>query len=92
MHLLAISSILLLDQLAAAVPPPAAPIVPRNTDASCAWDVSRFRDFITFGDSYTDENRLNYFSEHNGSAPPPGTFLPEVRIGRDGPLRSIFMI
>lgn len=27
--------------------------------------------------SYTDENRLSYFGGHNGSAPPPGTFLPE---------------
>lgn len=41
------------------------------------WDVSNFDSLITFGDSYTDENRLNYFASHNGSAPPPGTFLPE---------------
>jgi hypothetical protein len=34
------------------------------------WSVSRFK-------SYTDENRLNYFSQHNGAAPPAGTFLPE---------------
>lgn len=27
--------------------------------------------------SYTDENRLNYFIAHNGSAPPVGTLLPE---------------
>ena len=27
--------------------------------------------------SYTDESRLSYFQAHNGSAPPPGTLLPE---------------
>lgn len=26
--------------------------------------------------SYTDESRLSYFQNHNGSAPPPGTTLP----------------
>lgn len=41
------------------------------------WQVSNFDSLVTFGDSYTDENRLNYFGSHNGSAPPPGTFLPE---------------
>lgn len=44
---------------------------------SRVWDVSNFDSLITFGDSYTDENRLNYFGLHNGSAPPAGTFLPE---------------
>jgi hypothetical protein len=28
-------------------------------------------------DSYTDESRLGYFINHNGSAPPVGTLLPE---------------
>lgn len=41
------------------------------------WQASNFDSLVTFGDSYTDENRLNYFGSHNGSAPPPGTFLPE---------------
>jgi phospholipase/lecithinase/hemolysin len=41
------------------------------------WSASRFNSLVSFGDSYTDENRLNYFGEHNGSAPPAGTFLPE---------------
>jgi hypothetical protein len=27
-------------------------------------------------DSYTDESRLGYFINHNGSAPPPGLLLP----------------
>jgi hypothetical protein len=27
---------------------------------------------VTFGDSYTDENRLGYFINNNGSAPPVG--------------------
>lgn len=44
------------------------------------WSARQFRSLITFGDSYTDENRLNYFLLHNGSAPPSGTFLPEVSL------------
>lgn len=42
------------------------------------WTVSQFNTLVTFGDSYTDENRLNYFGQNNNTAPPPGTFLPEV--------------
>ncbi|CAE7174737.1 hypothetical protein P3342_007831 [Pyrenophora teres f. teres] len=30
----------------------------------------KFKTLVTFGDSYTDENRLSYFGSHNGSAPP----------------------
>ena len=45
--------------------------------ASSAWSEKCFNSLITFGDSYTDENRLNWFSTHNGSAPPAGTFLGE---------------
>ena len=41
------------------------------------WDVSNFNSLVTFGDSYTDENNLNYISMHNGTYPPTGTFLPE---------------
>lgn len=45
--------------------------------STSTWSVSNFNSLIAFGDSYTDENRLNYFGGHNGSAPPPGTLLPE---------------
>ena len=41
------------------------------------WQASNFKSFLTFGDSYIDESRLGYFAYHNGSAPPPGTLLPE---------------
>lgn len=44
---------------------------------SSPWDLNTINSLITFGDSYTDENRLSYFIAHNGSAPPPGTYLPE---------------
>ena len=50
----------------------------KRANASDAWVVERFSSLVTFGDSYTDENRLGYFGSHNGSAPPPGTLLPEV--------------
>lgn len=48
--------------------------VPHGHDV---WQSSNFDSLVTFGDSYTDENRLNYFAMHNGSAPPAGTLLPE---------------
>ncbi|KAA8571849.1 hypothetical protein EYC84_001809 [Monilinia fructicola] len=38
--------------------------------------VPHFENLVAFGDSYTDESRLAYFLNHNGSAPPPGTLLP----------------
>jgi hypothetical protein len=39
------------------------------------WKDGRFKTIVTFGDSYTDENRLGYFINNNGSAPPVGTDL-----------------
>ena len=50
----------------------------RRVNSSNPWYLERFSNFIVFGDSYTDESRLGYFINHNGSAPPPGTYLPEV--------------
>jgi phospholipase/lecithinase/hemolysin len=41
------------------------------------WSVSNFNSLIAFGDSYTDESRLGWFTSHNGSAPPAGALLPE---------------
>lgn len=38
--------------------------------------IKDFDNLVAFGDSYTDESRLTYFQNHNGSAPPPGTTLP----------------
>ncbi|EXJ59154.1 hypothetical protein A1O7_06585 [Cladophialophora yegresii CBS 114405] len=48
--------------------------VPRQ---SKPWSAKQFSSLITFGDSYTDESRLGWFINHNGSAPAPGTLLPE---------------
>jgi hypothetical protein len=42
------------------------------------WKSQQFKSIVTFGDSYTDESRLNYFSQHNGTAPPPGWVDPVV--------------
>ncbi|KAF1976162.1 SGNH hydrolase [Bimuria novae-zelandiae CBS 107.79] len=36
------------------------------------WQAQDFKTIVTFGDSYTDENRLGYFGGHNGSPPPVG--------------------
>ncbi len=50
----------------------------KRVNATDPWFLERFSSLITFGDSYTDENRLNYFISNHGAAPPPGTLLPEV--------------
>lgn len=42
------------------------------------WSTARFNSLITFGDSYTDENRLTYFFINGNTEPPPGTLLPET--------------
>lgn len=55
-------------------------LIQKRVNSSDPWVLERFSSLVTFGDSYTDENRLNYFIQHNGSAPPPGTLLPEVRL------------
>ncbi|CAJ2503562.1 Uu.00g109560.m01.CDS01 [Anthostomella pinea] len=34
------------------------------------------KNLVVFGDSYTDEGRLSYFTSHNGTAPPAGTVIP----------------
>ncbi|KAI9870229.1 MAG: hypothetical protein M1830_004504 [Pleopsidium flavum] len=52
-------------------------VLNKRVNATDPWFLERFSSLITFGDSYTDENRLNYFVSNHGSAPPPGTLLPE---------------
>ncbi|KAF2714193.1 carbohydrate esterase family 16 protein [Pleomassaria siparia CBS 279.74] len=41
-----------------------------NAQKNSTWNLNNFNNLVTFGDSYTDENRLAYFINHNGSAPP----------------------
>lgn len=48
------------------------------------WTVKQFSSLITFGDSYTDESRLGWFINHNGSAPEAGTLLPESAAAAGG--------
>lgn len=43
------------------------------------WDLKDFKTLVTFGDSYTDDTRISYFINHNGSAPPVGWVEPIVR-------------
>ncbi|KAH9876847.1 hypothetical protein IAQ61_002208 [Plenodomus lingam] len=38
--------------------------------AAQTWEEGTFKTLVTFGDSFTDENRLGYFINNNGSAPP----------------------
>lgn len=43
-----------------------------------AWCIKKLTSLVAFGDSYTDENRLGYFGNHDGQAPPVGWVEPEV--------------
>lgn len=42
------------------------------------WSIQDFKTLVTFGDSYTDDTRISYFINHNGSAPPVGWVEPIV--------------
>ena len=59
-----------------------APVV--ASTGAAAWKESQFDSLIAFGDSYTDESRLGYFINHNGSAPPIGYLGPESLSASDG--------
>jgi len=67
--------------LAGLIAPASSSTLPRHhnppASSNSVWSVSNFRSLLTFGDSYTDESRLGWFINHNGTAPPAGTLLPE---------------
>ncbi|EHK17225.1 carbohydrate esterase family 16 protein [Trichoderma virens Gv29-8] len=48
------------------------------------WFGGKFKNFVVFGDSYTDETRLDYFTTHNNTPPPVGLPLPESLDASDG--------
>lgn len=43
-----------------------------------SWNLKQFTSLVIFGDSYSDDSRLGYFIENNGSAPPVGWVDPVV--------------
>lgn len=43
-----------------------------------SWSLENFKSLVTFGDSYTDESRGNYFISHGGNPPPVGWIEPVV--------------
>lgn len=49
-----------------------------------SWFGGRFENLVVFGDSYTDESRLDYFTTHNNTPPPVGLLLPEALDASDG--------
>jgi len=57
----------------------ASSVVPRGTPSNM-WAEKSFESLVTFGDSYTDEQRVNYFALNNGTAPPVGWVEPIVRL------------
>lgn len=48
------------------------PSPPHDKSGPRDWNVKNFKSIVTFGDSYTDENRLGYFINNKGQAPPVG--------------------
>lgn len=40
------------------------------------WDLRKFTTLVSFGDSYTDDSRLSYISNNNGTLPPVGYANP----------------
>ncbi|KAI1818539.1 carbohydrate esterase family 16 protein [Poronia punctata] len=49
---------------------------------TCGKD--KVENLIVFGDSYTDEGRLNYFFGTGGVPPPPGTYIPTPNVTAGG--------
>lgn len=47
---------------------------------SQSWDLAKFESLVVFGDSYSDDSRLSYFTSHDGSAPPVGWVDPAVSL------------
>ena len=45
-----------------------------------------FDNFVTFGDSYTDNGRLSYYFGHNGQGPPPGVYQDVSNVTASGGL------
>ncbi|KAL4886474.1 hypothetical protein BJY04DRAFT_213238 [Aspergillus karnatakaensis] len=44
---------------------------------TCNPHYPEIKNLVSFGDSYTDESRLDYLFSNNFTPPPPGTILPE---------------
>ncbi|KXT07508.1 hypothetical protein AC579_2173 [Pseudocercospora musae] len=57
---------------------------PGQSSSSNSWDLKKFTTLVAFGDSYTDDSRLNYFSEHDGQAPPVAWVNPANYHAADG--------
>nr|POF00943.1 acetylesterase [Quercus suber] len=55
--------------------PPPSPY-PTAAPSPPLWDLKEFNTLVTFGDSYTDDSRLNYFIANGGQAPPVGWVNP----------------
>ena len=47
-----------------------------------SWNLKQLTSLVVFGDSYSDDSRLGYFIENNGSAPPVGWVDPVVCLSK----------
>ncbi|CAK7220223.1 hypothetical protein SBRCBS47491_004115 [Sporothrix bragantina] len=64
----------------------AAGSVSASANAAAPSSGRLFDNLVTFGDSYSDDGRLNYYIGHNGSAPPPGTLQTQSTVTASGGL------
>jgi phospholipase/lecithinase/hemolysin len=80
MHLNQVTLTFLLSHSLAASLPHAKPWA----DTNSVWRLENFNSLLTFGDSYTDENRIRYIAENNGSFPPAGTYFGESFVTASG--------
>ncbi|KUI63757.1 GDSL esterase/lipase EXL6 [Cytospora mali] len=53
-----------------------------TTGASCAS--KPFENFVTFGDSYTDNGRLSYYAENDDKPPPAGVLQQQLNVTASG--------
>ncbi|KAK4959791.1 hypothetical protein LTR10_002679 [Elasticomyces elasticus] len=64
--------------------PSAPPPGPASASNHHGWPLANFTSLVVFGDSYTDDSRLGYFINNNGSAPPDGYENPVSYHAADG--------
>ncbi|KAF2104060.1 GDSL lipase/acylhydrolase family protein [Rhizodiscina lignyota] len=55
-----------------------------SLEKSDSWNLGHMKSLVTFGDSYTDIERLSYLINHNGSLPPIGWVQPQTSPASDG--------
>lgn len=64
----------------------AASVLATATTITAFTGGASFDNLVTFGDSYTDNGRLSYYINNNGSGPPAGVLPPQSTVSASGGL------